>query len=335
MGQYKQEQEFEEYLDGESTLSTAYRQASSEQAPAHMDDAILAASRRAVKSKPRYAFSPFAADWHIPLSLAAVLVLSVSVIVTMQNDSDEKSPGSGKYHPRTKPSVAEEGLSDITPRTKSLAVKEYVNKKRVSPPAQADSSSTNTAAVAAPSVMMERQMEISGQPDKIMMEEEIVNPARQMQADLSDRPAPSGPVEHSYAPVPKDVQLLREQQKIINSEGRAGQLRNGKQRPKQNFSVNKKSAKANTVDESSTENLMAMPRQSPADALYYPAAGVAADQQSPEIWLEYIAQLWADGDSKRALQQLQLFYKRYPDYDRAKLGNMLEHDLMEAAGINQ
>lgn len=74
------------YPEGDSGLSASYRQAASELPPQHLDRAILSASRKALRARKHLAFSPFASDWHIPVSLAAILVLSVALVVTMRRE---------------------------------------------------------------------------------------------------------------------------------------------------------------------------------------------------------------------------------------------------------
>ena len=87
--QDKDERELEEYLQGDSTLSKDYQRASAEMPPTYLDEAIMATSRKSAKSRPRLAFSPFSSDWHVPVSLAAVLALCVTLVVTMQEDVKE------------------------------------------------------------------------------------------------------------------------------------------------------------------------------------------------------------------------------------------------------
>jgi hypothetical protein len=66
--------------DADDKLSRRYREASREEPPAHLDAAILAASRRAVGAGPR-ARKP---AWMVPASIAAVLVLGIGVSLRMQ-----------------------------------------------------------------------------------------------------------------------------------------------------------------------------------------------------------------------------------------------------------
>ena len=66
-------------------LSSLYKQAEQEVPAPHIDDAILSAAKREAK-KYSLPFNPFSNDWHIPVSLAAVLVLSFGIVTLMEND---------------------------------------------------------------------------------------------------------------------------------------------------------------------------------------------------------------------------------------------------------
>ena len=73
----------QEYLAGDSALSRLYRDRATEQPDARLDATIRARAHAAVARDARVAHSPFARNWIVPTSLAAVLVLSVSVVVLM------------------------------------------------------------------------------------------------------------------------------------------------------------------------------------------------------------------------------------------------------------
>ena len=78
-----------EYLKGDSALSRLYRRDADEQPDTQIDARILAEARRAAAPKRRVARSPFARHWAVPTSLAAVLALSVSVVVLMPDPTLE------------------------------------------------------------------------------------------------------------------------------------------------------------------------------------------------------------------------------------------------------
>jgi len=78
-------------LPEDKQLSSLYKQAKQDMPPAHIDDAILAASKRKT-SRYSLPYAPFSNNWRIPASLAAVLVLSFGVVTLME---DELSPVDG------------------------------------------------------------------------------------------------------------------------------------------------------------------------------------------------------------------------------------------------
>jgi hypothetical protein len=63
----------------EPKISRRYRELSREEPPRHLDDAILAASRRAVAGRKRQ-------SWYVPLAAAAIIVLAVAVTVHVDRE---------------------------------------------------------------------------------------------------------------------------------------------------------------------------------------------------------------------------------------------------------
>lgn len=71
-------------------LSERYRAESRDQPPAHADAAILAAAKRAVGSQPQPAGAPRSVRrWYVPVSLAAVIMLSVAVTLRMEREQPD------------------------------------------------------------------------------------------------------------------------------------------------------------------------------------------------------------------------------------------------------
>ncbi len=73
-------------------LDRLYRETVREEPPARLDAAILAAARREVGARPR-AVSPRLRAWRVPVSIAAVVVLSVSLVTLVREE------GGGKLEP--------------------------------------------------------------------------------------------------------------------------------------------------------------------------------------------------------------------------------------------
>ncbi|HWM41143.1 MAG TPA: hypothetical protein VNP36_01775, partial [Burkholderiales bacterium] len=67
-------------MSEEQKISQRYRELPREEPPHHLDDAILAASRRAVEVRPAPLVVPTGRRrWYFPLAAAAVIVLAVAV----------------------------------------------------------------------------------------------------------------------------------------------------------------------------------------------------------------------------------------------------------------
>lgn len=113
-------------MERDAKLAALYRAASQDEPPPGLDDAIRAAARRAVASKPRLASSPFSRSWRVPLSIAAVLVLSVSLVTLMREEAPEmtQSPGAELSLPQSaverqpaESAPAAEGQTPAIPKT--------------------------------------------------------------------------------------------------------------------------------------------------------------------------------------------------------------------------
>ncbi len=79
---------FESYLQSESSLSRVYKATAKETPPVELDARILERARQAVHPRAGVGRSPFANNWIIPVSLAAVLVLTVGLVTFMFEKTD-------------------------------------------------------------------------------------------------------------------------------------------------------------------------------------------------------------------------------------------------------
>jgi hypothetical protein len=117
----------------DAQISSLYQKASAEQPPAHLDAAILAAAKREVHAKPR-SLSPFSTKWTLPFSLAAVVVLSVSIITLVQKESPMEMTGGADH------------LSNVAETTVARKEEKIATLKRqaAAPHAESELSSTTT-----------------------------------------------------------------------------------------------------------------------------------------------------------------------------------------------
>lgn len=88
----RDDRDLDDYLRGDSRLSAAYREARGEEPSAELDEVLLERSRRELRLGPKVAWSPFTRSWSLPLALAAVLVVSVSVTLVMYQETGQPLP---------------------------------------------------------------------------------------------------------------------------------------------------------------------------------------------------------------------------------------------------
>jgi hypothetical protein len=98
--------------DLDPALARAWREASGDEPPERVDDAIRAAARRAVQAGPRPAERSFVQRWRVPLSIAALIVVSASLTL-MMSERDAHLPLATKV-PAPGP-AAEQGAAREAP----------------------------------------------------------------------------------------------------------------------------------------------------------------------------------------------------------------------------
>ena len=94
----------------DDAISRRYREHAREQPPAALDEAILAASRRAVHAGPR------GNRWAVPASIAAVLVLGIGVSLRMQMEQpgiETSTPGATAPSEYSLPAAAPEAAPSV------------------------------------------------------------------------------------------------------------------------------------------------------------------------------------------------------------------------------
>jgi hypothetical protein len=132
-------------------VSAGYRQLGAENPPQAIDAAILAASRRAVGAGPRRAGRPLR-RWALPVSIAAVVVLTMSLVVRIQLERPEL--GTATPVPVT-PRVLEEKTMQRADKKET----ETLEKRAVESAAQAKSKASAVAPVPAAPAPAKREHE--------------------------------------------------------------------------------------------------------------------------------------------------------------------------------
>ena len=106
-------------MTDEEKISRRYRELPREEPPRHLDDAILAAARRAVHTHPAPLVVPSGRQrWYFPLAAAAIIVLAVAVTMHIEREQP-----------------AEEAVLSTAPSPREMAREEFALKGESQKPA--------------------------------------------------------------------------------------------------------------------------------------------------------------------------------------------------------
>lgn len=289
---------FEEYLKGETELSSRYRAAATQTPPATLDSAILTAAHREVKSKSK----PFFSSWRLPLSIAAVIILGVGLAIFARHDPGFLSNGLdfGVAQNETLRSVvrgqfdklADEPLQD---RTKN-GIAEEPNQRSTAPANKSPFSDTTSGDLV---VMNER--------DATGQNKGLINGTAYPKAPPTVRR-----MENRAAPAPT-IAVKSKKSRTLSSP------------PFGNPIKEPELAEANLQSEEKTSLRQSKPSLgglTPKNTRL--KSSLNADRQ-----IEKIRKLWRNGDKEKAKKQLIAYLKAKPDYDIENLKQKLDSDFVD------
>lgn len=327
----------DESAGSEAGLARAWREASHDEPPAAMDDAIRAAARKAVHAGPRPAgASPFGGRWRVPLSVAAVLVVSATVTLLV---AERDKHGSRSFHDQAAPPQAASAPEPFgaapAPAEPELPVQAAEQQVPPGPSPPTPEGQREPAGTARPQ-LAERKGLGSAAPAESAGAEPSQAPARAQRAEGPAQPAPltstapaaarhdeaeavaGAPAAAPPAPLPADT--LRDA-----APGAADEPADGLAKREARSAIR---AKESVMEEArlpaaqeparKAAPLRAEPRGLPAapGAAASPDGDTAADTENlePKAWLERILELRRQGKLEEAAKSLKVFRERYPDY---------------------
>lgn len=286
------DRELEQILVDSAALRRGYRTASQEEPPVALDAAIRAAARRETRTRPRPVGSAFGTSWRIPTSIAAVVVLSVTVTVMVAQRREHLPLASEQSAPA--PAVGAEPVRDQAATAAAAgALKEekadvgagkaalQARRQAVRPPASAE------APPDAPVSKLERS-ETRGVASPIAPTAvEVQREPLPVQAEAEQK-APSSPT----APPASASANAATPARFAPAVGPAGA--------------------AATADETISARPLAKKQELPKPAEADPSA--AAWEKDPRAWLAHVEELRAAGHTEDAQASFLAFRSRYPDY---------------------
>ncbi len=171
------------FEDGQ--LSELYRRVSTQTPSGQIDEAVVAASRRAVKSRPQ-STGPFSGRWHVPVALAATLVLAIVIVPDLYNESskhaelpvsgERASDSIGRAIEQVEPAASVPGTAPVIPESATLRLREMETRQESQKSEYEETVKTRRRQVKMPSTPMEPKH--SEMPDSDFLEKDLrIQPA--------------------------------------------------------------------------------------------------------------------------------------------------------------
>ena len=324
--------------------SRAYKAIDDDLPPQSMDDAIRAAARRAVKSKPRAAGKSWVSRWSAPISVAALVVLTVSVVFTGLDEQPDIAPAPVKKIAMPKsaaptaerqgtPAAPARGEADMALRTapapasaagsvqpaQSVEKKARIEKQSTAPRDQLTESRLqdmdrrrsdavdSTASTAAPSLKEKR--------DGVAFNAPPPPAAPAVAAPTFAAPAkPLAKDAPTFASEPPPAQLARSQENTgvaIAESAKREMVQAGQSQPALAAGAALGSARNEVAALAAKKSINAA---TPAAAPGARSQMLADKTESPDVWLKRILELKQHGKTREFEAELAQFRKRYPDF---------------------
>jgi hypothetical protein len=347
------DRELERLVSETGGVRQRYRESSLDEPPAHLDEAIRAAARREVSARPRLAGSPFSGSWRIPLSIAAVVLVSATVTL-MVADRDVHLPGSGdtvRPAPAPRPEEAKERDAPAPQPPASVA---KTARQSATPTASGEKGAgvLSDAAVGTESKRREQSAASEAQPAEARAEAKAkaASPAAAPQPEpfpaqanpAAPPPAPAAPADQNVvrrdlprlsapaaqpatSPTPaRDALSKAEVPREALAAGPRSKdeaaLRNAGTPPAAPVSQLgaegslESAAPAGPAAEESATARALLPKKQAGPADSDSGPAVKPWERDPKSWLKHVEELRGAGRMEEAKTSFKAFRSRYPDY---------------------
>jgi hypothetical protein len=245
--------------DDDDKILRRYRELPREEPPRHLDDAILAAARRAVHTRPAPLVVPSGRQrWYFPLAAAAIIVLAVAVTMHMEREQ----PAEELMSTASAPAAA---APAVAPPPREMARNEQSEKPKA-----------------------ERKRKVESTDSRELRDQATAAPPPELQKAPEPAPPPVAPAQDA-----------------VGSVASSGRILERTEAPK--------AAQAPTV--SAAPAPAKAERRVAAEGARAASSLSAFAMQSPEQWLQGIADLRRQGRHEEADKELAEFRKRHPDYE--------------------
>ena len=269
-------------------IERLYREAERSEPPAHIDAAILAAARREVGSRPR-GLSSAVRRWRVPASIAALVVLSVSLVTLIQHEGggdlvamDPGPPPAPKVSDRPPPPEPAAAQPDAERR--SIAAP--AARTRAAPPAPRDDEHAGARGELGALSDSPRRNAVTG-PASGAGSASVAEPAAKPAPQAFPAPRRAEEREAASRQAVPDAPVTSVRPSAVQAERKA------------------LSADAGAPPAAPMRSMEAAREQAPAWRGY--------EKEPPQKWLERIAELRRLGETVLANEMAAEFKRRFPD----------------------
>jgi len=278
-----------------------YRAVEREEPPPHLDEAIRAAARREAGSRPRLAGSPFGSSWRLPLSIAAIVVVSATLTVMVGEqqrhvpEAEAPPPPAAPVAPPVEQSKPDTATSTPTIRRKAAPAAGPAAPEPELRSNEGSSEQDRRQLPTAPALEEKSAREVAAPP-----------PPRAESEGAPESDAPAAAVEPS-----RPGQFAEP-----GAEDSAVGLR------KREDHDPRVTPPGRGAGAEAAPQVMATPKPAPRDNVNEQAIarkGLAARlaapwEHDPVLWLQHIDELRKAGQAAQARASFEAFRKRFPDH---------------------
>jgi len=356
------DQMFEDYLQGGSSLSGVYRAEGKVRPPAHIDKAILSAANEAVKPEQtsNVAYSPFARNWYVPASMAAVLMLCVGLVFTIYKDSGQiiltapkseydfdaqvapmKSDESGEKNRQYKytEEIAEEGEMSMDliseenrPAPSSIDAYEIEKPEIEQRPAsrmlmRGKVTEMDDALLPETADEMIPGKDASDQTmrDSFYSPERLDDSGRREAAKIKkQKQLDVGDLDNKIG----EIELKANEEEADTGIGETSVQDSQYRRALDGLQRRDESLKKEFLDDDKAATGYAVPEK------VSPGKSIGDEMMTPDQWLEQINEMWLSGDHLAADENLKQFFNVFPEYPIEKIKLILDPQINFMKYIN-
>jgi hypothetical protein len=298
-----EDSELEALLAREGRLARAWREASREEPSPATDAAVRAAARRAVHAGPRARHGPFSARWRVPLSVAALLVVS-GTLTLLVAERREHVPEAALDAPSARPPAA----PAAPPTAPAPRAEEQKSAEALAPDTAPGAGAPRARQLpVSPQAADESRKALRDAPEK---RGTVAPHAAREVPPLESAPAPATPAaparEYADTRAPAATQS-RSDEGAIGEQDAAG----AKKDPVPQALPQREREQARAKADAATEAVQGKREGFESGNALPPAVEPPLE---PKPWLERILALRREGRLPEADRSLREFRRRYPDY---------------------